>query len=414
MMFKVWYSTESFADFIINNTNLKKYEIEKNKIYESDANNQKNFHAMPDHIKDILYLDAPDLIVEMNSEPIFSIEVSTEAGTGHNAFQRFARIAASVEKNVPAFYIYPEAVIITRINKSTKENIVKWDSINPLVFKALDEVMNIYNVPALLYYFPTDYRKFQNPFDSPNILTKGLKYNKEIEYAGCPDDEDENMNNMFLSINEIIKNVIDKGVVEGRNNLMSNLHIRNQRTIMQEEFYKKGGSLESSPLTSTIEIPTEKVLGYLKKYESADYEIGNLLKSRENTILYMVDAKFRGDPYPGCLAAIDYLRCREGKTFEERKNNLVMVWGKASIVDDELVIESSKGTSINDFINDVKMCRSKNLLTKDYTELRNEDIPRYYMQVRHGSTYSKVKHIRVYSYFADAIIFVDGSLWRDG
>ena len=156
MMFKVWYSTESFADFIINNTNLKNYEIEKNKIYESDANNQKNFHAMPDHIKEILYLDAPDLIVEMNSEPIFSIEVSTEAGTGHNAFQRFARIAASVEKNVPAFYIYPEAAIITRINKNTGEDIVKWDSINPLVFKALDEVMNIYNVPALLYYFPTD------------------------------------------------------------------------------------------------------------------------------------------------------------------------------------------------------------------------------------------------------------------
>ena len=27
MMFKVWYSTESFADFIINNTKLKDYKI---------------------------------------------------------------------------------------------------------------------------------------------------------------------------------------------------------------------------------------------------------------------------------------------------------------------------------------------------------------------------------------------------
>ena len=196
-MFKVWYSTESFADFIINNTKLKEYKLEKNKIYESDANNQKNFHTMPDHIKEILYLDAPDLIVELNSEPIFSIEISTEAGTGHNAFQRFARIAASVEKNVPAFYIYPEAAIITRTNKSTGEDIVKWDSINPLVFKALDEVMNIYNVPALLYYFPTDYRSFINPFDSPNFSTKGLKYNKEVEYAGCPDDKDDDIQNLF-------------------------------------------------------------------------------------------------------------------------------------------------------------------------------------------------------------------------
>ena len=91
-----------------------------------------------------------------------------------------------------------------------------------------------------------------------------------------------------------------------------------------------------------------------------------------------------------------------------------MVWGKASVIENALVIESSKGTSVNDFISDVKMCGSKNLLTKEYSELKNEDIPRYYMQVRHGSTYSKVKHIRVYSYFADAIIFKDGSLWRDG
>lgn len=414
MMFKVWYSTESFADFIVNNTDLKKYKIEKNEIYESDAKDPKTFHTMPDHIKEILYLDAPDLIVEMNSEPIFSIEISTEAGTGHNAFQRFARIAASVEKSVPAFYIYPEAAIVNRKNKSTGKHTIKWDSINPLVFKALDEVMNIYNVPALLYYFPSDYRDFKEPCDSPNFLAKGLRYNKEIEYAGCPNDEDENIKNMFLAINEIIKNVIEKGVVEGRNNLMSNLHIRNQRTIMQEEFYKKRGALDSSPLTSTIEVPTEKVLEYLKKYESTKYKIGNLLKSRKNTIIYMVDAEFRGDPYPGCLAAIDYLKCREGKTFEERKNNLVMVWGEASIVDDKLVVKSSKGTSIKHFIKDVKKCTSKDLLTKEYSELRNEDIPRYYMQVRHGSTYSKVKHIRVYSYFADAVIFEDGSLWRDG
>ena len=360
-MFKVWYSTESFADFIINNTKLKEYKLEKNKIYESDANNQKKFHTMPDHIKEILYLDAPDLIVELNSEPIFSIEISTEAGTGHNAFQRFARIAASVEKNVPAFYIYPEAAIITRTNKSTGEDIVKWDSINPLVFKALDEVMNIYNVPALLYYFPTDYRSFINPFDSPNFSTKGLKYNKEVEYAGCPDDKDDDIQNLFSAINEVIINVISEGVIEGRNNLMSNLKIREQRAIMQEEYFKKGGSLDSSPLTSTIEVPTKLLLDYLNRYESSYYEVGSLLKGRENTIIYMVDAKFRGDPYPGCLAAIDYLKCREGKTFEERKNNLVMVWGKASVIEGTLVIESSKGTSINDFISDVKMCGSKNL-----------------------------------------------------
>src|SRR3989338_3368128 len=119
MNYRIWYSTESAADYLIHNTVLRNRDCSKRKIHESDANNPANFHTMPDHIKKILYLDAPDIIVEVDTEPIFSVEFSTEAGTGHNAFQRFARLAASVENNVPAFYVYPEAVIITRQNSSS-------------------------------------------------------------------------------------------------------------------------------------------------------------------------------------------------------------------------------------------------------------------------------------------------------
>ena len=140
MMYRVWYSTESFANYIIDHTILAgRTDIIKNKMYESDANNPTRFHTMPDHIRKILYLDAPDLIVEKDNEPIFSIEVTTEAGTGHNAFQRFARIAASVENCVPSFYIYPEGAIITRQHASPR-----WDVINPAIFQALESVMSIY------------------------------------------------------------------------------------------------------------------------------------------------------------------------------------------------------------------------------------------------------------------------------
>ena len=156
------------------------------------------------------------------------------------------------------------------------------------------------------------------------------------------------------------------------------------------------------------------MLNYLSQYEGGGYNIGELLRSREETIIYKVDAKFRGDPYPGALAAIDYLLCREGKTFEERKYNLVMCWGDF-VVDDagKTFTLSGVDKTINDFIDAVKASETKNLLTKDYAHIPNYEIPRYYMQVRYGSTYSKVKHIRVYSYFADAIVFPDGALWRD-
>ena len=75
---------------------------------------------------------------------------------------------------------------------------------------------------------------------------------------------------------------------------------------------------------------------------------------------------------------------------------------------------SSNKSSIELFINDVQACTKKDILSKDYTDLKNDEIPRYYMQVRYGTTFSKSKHIRVYSYFADCIIFKDGALWRDG
>ena len=55
-----------------------------------------------------------------------------------------SRSTASVENSL-AFYIYPEAQSKRRNNASTK-----WDKINPLIFKALDDVMSIYNIPALM------------------------------------------------------------------------------------------------------------------------------------------------------------------------------------------------------------------------------------------------------------------------
>lgn len=415
-MYRIWYSTESFADFIIDKTLLAKKDVIKKKMYESDANNPNNFHKMPDHIRKILYLDAPDLIVEKDDEPVFSIEVTTEAGTGHNVFQRFARLAASVENNVPTIYIYPEAKIISRTKASEK-----WDMINPLIFNALESVMSVYNIPALLYYFPTDdINKYRdNVKSAPHIKSRGLCFDSNIiKYTGCPDSSADSMINMFEALNEIIEETEKKGVIAARKDLLKKLVIRKQRRFMNKEYNKKTESklLENmSPMSAVVEIPTLYLINYLSKYETNGYKIGELLRNREISCLYQVNAAFRGDPYPGCLSAIDYMVCREGMTYEDRKKNLIMVWGLINVDEENqtISITNDKDSSIKDFFSAVQSSSRLNLLTKNYNELESKDIPRYFMQARYGSTYSKVKHIRVYSYFADAILFPDGSLWRD-
>lgn len=420
-MYRVWYSTESFADYIIDHTLLGEKAIVKNKIYESDANNPTRFHTMPDHIRRILYLDAPDLIVEKDNEPVFSVELTTEAGTGHNAFQRFARIAAAVEAGVPAFYIYPEGKLISRTNRKTGALSTKWDEINPLIFRALEGVMSVYGIPALLYYFPTDdidtYRN--DPAAAPHLADKGLCYDSDIvRYSACPDSACGSMVDMFAAINEIVVATDALGVIPARARLLGNVVIRNKRNDMQAQFVAKSSGKpaeQMSPLSAVKTVPTRYLINYLSQYETDGYKVGELLKARETTALYQVNAAFRGDPYPGCLAAIDYLSCRQGLTFEDRRSNLVMVWGRIEIdeTNQTLIIHNDHGSTIENFFDDVKRSARSNLLVMDYVELDNKEIPRYFMQVRYGSTYSKVKHIRVYSYFADAILFPDGSLWRD-
>jgi hypothetical protein len=411
MGYRIWYSTESLADYIIDNTLLSNFDnVEKKKMYESDANNSRNFHSLPDHIKKILYLDAPDLIVEKDLEPIFSLEITTEAGTGHNAFQRFPRIAASIENNVPAFYIYPEAAIIERINS------VRWDRINPLIFKAMKKTMDIYNIPALLYFFPTDFNEYStNPMESPNRDKKGLIYDPNIiNYPGCPNSTSLEMQKMFEGMNAILNATI-ASVLDGRNRAIRLLPIVERIDLMSEIYHNRAGTREWSPLTSIKTISSHKLINYLSNFHSNIYEVGELLRSREETIIYCVNAKFRGDPYPGALAAIDYLKAREGKSFEERYYNLVLAWGNVRETEDSIEIDGTGSSSIDTFCSQVSNSEERsNILHKSYSELNNEEISRYYMQVRYGSMYSKVKHIRVYSYFADAILFSDGALWRDG
>jgi len=401
----------SLADYVIANTLLSSKQVKKIKIVESDAKS-KDFHRIPDHVKKILYLDCPDIIVEKNSEPILTIEDSKEAGTGHNSFQRFARIAASVENNVTSFYIYPEAKIITRSSNS------KWDVINPYIFNAMDSAMIIYDIAALLYYYPSYYRSHDDPLTVPQFRSnKGLK--QDSRFRSCPDGSDSEMKAMFKAIDKLVSIVDSKGPLQGRQDFYKSAEVQQRRQWMSSELATRRGNREWAPLTATTEVPTQYILNYLSKFENSTYKIGELIRGRKKTLLYKIDGEFRGDPYPGALAAIDYMKCRHGKTFEDREMNLGIVFGTLEVDHAKKTIlvkdnPDTKKSTINDFFRDVQRSENKNLLGKSYDQLHKKDIPRYYMQVRYGSTYSKVKHIRVYSYFADMLMFPDGSLWRDG
>lgn len=407
-MFRLWHDSERFARYVIETTALADHEseISLQHLPKSDAGDPQNFHRVPDHIKEILYLDSPDLIVEANGEPLFTIEISEEAGTGHNAFQRFPRIAASVEASVPCLYIYPEATFITR--KSSQG----WDELNPLVFRALESAMQIHEVPALLFYYPTDFDGSDQP-PSPGSSQNGLRYDDDIK--GQPDREDPEMRTLF----DVIDTFVERATGSTELDFIKNRNIRERRNWMQNQFAEKGGPGRTwSPLTSTQIVPTDQVIDYLE--EANPNCQPELLRRRDETVIYSANAKIRGDPYPGALAAIDYLKTRIGESYRDRDRNLVFCWGKVHSTDDgalDVTCRSPEGSSVEAFVDEVNKVANVDrrlLLGKEYAELRDGEIPRYYMQVRHGTRFTQRKLVRCYAYFADAILFHDGALWREG
>lgn len=418
-MFTIWYGeSKDFAEFLVDNTNLKTMTYQFKRMYKSDADVPKFFHTMPDHIKQLLRYDSPDVIIDYEDEPILVLEYTLSAGSGDHPYQRMPRIICACENEVPAIYIMPEYKSVGRKNKTTGDVEYSWDNLNPLSVYVYEQIMGICGIPALFYYWPSFH---ELSADAAALKSNGgLKF--DAKYIECPDSTDDGMQRMFKFINEAILKT--KGdVISGRRGLIHSMVCREERERMLRDFAEKGWPIDRLPnnSNSSIIVPTEYLMNYLKQYETSTYKIGEFLspKSRPETVILFTNAKYRnsGDPYVGELAALDFLKCREGKTYEDRKRNLVLSYAKVTIDDANktLVLDTTAKADVDDFCNLVHDNEKKNNLARfsSYAMLVGEMIPRYYMQMRYGTIFSKNKSIRISSYFADAILFKDGAFWRD-
>lgn len=412
-MLRVWHSDSAFAEYLI--THVPSLSASRTAgtlvtapLVVSDAASPGAFHKVPTHIKQILYLDCPDIVIEKDNFPFVSIEVSEEAGTGHNAFQRFGRLAAAVERKVPALYLYPEAVWVDRASGG------RWDRINPLIFHTLEKVMQVYGIPALLFYYPTQFQARQP--QGPVGGGKGHVRDGHPSFVNQPDSRDSEMQDLFDTIELMVSRQLG-GRTPGP--LIAERRIQNRRTWMQAEYASKGGPTRTwSPETAAQIVPSAKIVSYIQRVVGTNYTPSGYFADRPDTIIYSANsANVRADPYTGAFAALDYLQCRVGETFEERDKNLVFAWGDVDLSGDEIQISGGRGNSVDAYtapIRELYAARRRVLLGTRYRALRPAEIPRYFMQVRFGTAFSKKKEIRMLAYFADAILFHDGVLWREG
>lgn len=413
---QIWHSRESvvLADWFISHTRIGEWTggaVVKRNLFASDASAPNDFHRLPARIKDILYLDCPDLIFSVGDHPFAALEISEEAGTGHNAFQRFARVAAAIENGVSAFYIYPQAAWVKRQGQGGR-----WDQLNPMIFQALEDAMAIHNIPALLYYHPTEFDPSAPAPPTSSSGPKGHLYDPDPHFPKCPDPTHPEMQALFHGFNDLLDLAAHEPVSSIGGLALKRRWARDRcKWMSTSKHARAGGREEWSPLTATITLETSALLANLSRHVARGHDFGDLIPKRPKSLIFHPKGEYRtqGDPYTGVAAALDYMKCRTGPSYEDRDLNLVVAFGEVEVVNGQIRV--SGPASVNDYVDAVRGVYGRPgnvLLSEKYADLHDK-IPRYMMQVRHGTTFTKRKDLRMFAYFCDALLFPDGSLWRE-
>jgi len=382
-MFRLWYGeSDEDAKFLKEISILQDLPCTFHKIYGS---NTKDFVRNPDLIKDLLYLDKPDVIVTMGEpeRPIFGVEFCGEAGTGHNYFQRVARIVAAAERGTPFAYVFPERKWVRR------EKDEGWDYYNPLMFQTLIQIGRFHRTPVLGFFWEADLSRGKS--------TEGYLTFDE-QYPKLPDRTHSEIKALSQFLNLTVE-------YAQRNQPFSSLVFEpfygHREAWMWEKFHARAGNRTWSPLTSCKVIPTDELETEICNLMGKErLELPPYIKARQESVVYKNYCRtFRGDPYAGALCAVDYLWCRNGPTVRHRYRNLVLHFANASY---QQVVEMYGGYY-------QRKCPFREQVTEPPRE--SGTLRHLTLHLKEGCRYTKKKELRILCFIADVILFKDGVLF---
>lgn len=93
----------------------------------------------------------PDVVITVNNSPVLSLEQTRGNPSGHNIPQRFSFSVRAAELGVPSILYYP---LFSRRTASGSDLNPRW--VNPRVLLAQFRMSDIFQVPALSVFWPTD------------------------------------------------------------------------------------------------------------------------------------------------------------------------------------------------------------------------------------------------------------------
>src|SRR5205809_1861826 len=374
--FNVYYGeNEEAARFLVENTELRKY---KPPIERIKANTDKEFVENPDSIQKILYLDQPDLIVTYGypEVTVLGVELCAEAPTGHDIFQRTARVVASAEFGTPFAFVFPEKKWVER------EKANRWDTYNPLPLRALLQISRIHKTPILSFFWSADQMK-GDPKQGYLIC--------DSKYPNLPSRKDPEMEQMIQFVNLVIEYVVSR---KNYSDMMFDPLILGREERMWRDYSDRVGTKEWSPLTTCKKLETKDLKDFVRKQTGRSVALPAHVEARKETVIYDVDSKsFRSDLYAGNLAVIDYLHCCNVSTIRYRYRNLVMNFAQVPFKD----------------------------IAEKYQRFYDHDCPfrsgykevdRYLnLHLREGCRFTKQKELRTFCFLSDVLVFADNLLY---
>jgi len=346
------------------------------------------FLNLPEPMKNILRLDAPDLIVTIEiagvDTPVVVLELTTTTPQSQHAKQRMPRLVAAAEALVPSIYIIPRC----------KRSGGTLYSLGPDVHFFQEKIYTYTNVPSLQYDWP----------DSNGGLLNDLTYPNE------PRSTEPSIIKAFQVIEEFINerlaamNAADYIRRLGVNGLLT-AELTLQSTAARAATVAVGNfptlvEINTADLAAFMTTNTGMAVNHINNTLS---RIPERIKKRDRTIIFQPSGRIlghAGDPYTGMLAFFDYCFCRFGANIEERNKNLVL-----------MPMNPALNTISTHYASD-----GYHHYWENKCPFRNPTTPTINEQfklshnLQYGCVFTKIKPLRIHGYFSDMIIFQDSVL----
>jgi len=380
MTYNIWYGEdESAASYIAEIGGFKSSVGEMRRIEA----NRKRFAENPPSLREILYLDRPDLIITEGDpeRPILGVEFCAESPSGHNIPQRLARVAAAAEFGIPFAFVFPERKWIRR----GENHKGRWDEYNPFPLRALIQIGRFHAAPTLAFFWPADEQK-GNP--RQGYLVCDRKY-PNLPGRRAPE---------IMQLANFVKLTLamSQRHIPASQMVFDPLYIEREIWMWEKYHSKAKGNAIWSPLTSTSRIKTEPdLLEFIVRQTGLKPNLPGHILARSETVLYQPKtSKFRSDPYAGSLVGIDYHECRNGPTPQHRFRNLLINFSRISFAEAAKLFEKYH---------------------RDYCPMqksRYSSDDRYLtIHLRDGCRYTKQKELRIFCFLADIVLFQDAILY---